>query len=103
MTPYFGEHVYGALDDYRNFSKKMIIEKILGITICTAKPAGLWRWLRRNRGDTPRGGVAVAVASDETNRRGINSWKRERLICWRDIVIGDYRQQEELLSYLMGD
>ena len=45
------------------------------------------------------GGVAVAVASDETNRRGINSWKRERLIrAGADIVIGDYRQQEELVS-----
>src|SRR5262249_1419680 len=25
LTPYFGEHVYGALDEYRNFSKKMVI------------------------------------------------------------------------------
>src|SRR5437660_12038030 len=29
LAPYFGEHVYGALDDYRNFSKKMVIERIL--------------------------------------------------------------------------
>src|SRR5687767_10279580 len=29
LTPYFGEHIYGALDDYWNFSKKMIIEQIL--------------------------------------------------------------------------
>src|SRR5262249_18005756 len=29
LTPYFGEHVYGALDDYRSFSKKMIIDRIL--------------------------------------------------------------------------
>ena len=29
LRPYFGEHIYGALDDYRNFSKKMIIERIL--------------------------------------------------------------------------
>src|SRR5262249_19684620 len=26
---FFGEHIYGALDDYQNFSKKMIIERIL--------------------------------------------------------------------------
>ena len=26
---YFGEHIYGALDDYQNFSKQMIIERIL--------------------------------------------------------------------------
>src|SRR5437763_8958137 len=29
LAPYFGEHIYAALDDYRNFSKKMIIDKIL--------------------------------------------------------------------------
>src|SRR5439155_12835994 len=29
LAKYFGEHVYGALDDYRNFSKQMIIDRIL--------------------------------------------------------------------------
>src|SRR6516162_3661118 len=29
LAPFFGEHIYGALDDYRNFSKKMVIERIL--------------------------------------------------------------------------
>ena len=29
LTAYFGEHVYGALDDYKNFSKQMVIERIL--------------------------------------------------------------------------
>src|SRR5581483_8576769 len=29
VAPYFGEHIYGALDDYRSFSKKMIIDRIL--------------------------------------------------------------------------
>src|SRR5207253_10722600 len=29
LAPYFGTHVYGALDDYQNFSKQMVIERIL--------------------------------------------------------------------------
>src|SRR5262245_31268486 len=29
VEQYFGEHIYGALDDYRNFSKQMIVERIL--------------------------------------------------------------------------
>ncbi|MGC9329154.1 MAG: HAD family hydrolase, partial [Candidatus Hinthialibacter sp.] len=29
VADYFGDHIYGALDDYKNFSKKMIIQKIL--------------------------------------------------------------------------
>src|SRR5579884_2757257 len=29
LTPYFGEHVYGALDAYQNFTKQMIIDRLL--------------------------------------------------------------------------
>jgi hypothetical protein len=48
------------------------------------------------------GGVAVAVASDEVNRRGIHAWKRDRLVrAGADIVIPEYRRHERLLAYLM--
>ena len=29
VSRYFGDHIYGAQDDYRQFSKKMVIERIL--------------------------------------------------------------------------
>jgi len=29
LTRFFGKHIYGALDDYKQFSKKMVIERIL--------------------------------------------------------------------------
>src|SRR5205823_794699 len=29
LATYFGPHIYGALDDYQNFSKKMVIERII--------------------------------------------------------------------------
>ncbi len=49
------------------------------------------------------GGVAVAVASDEVNRRGIDAWKRDRLVrAGADLVIGDYRCREELLRMLFS-
>src|SRR5438876_98161 len=28
LTPFFGAHIYGALDNYKQFSKKMVIERI---------------------------------------------------------------------------
>ena len=47
------------------------------------------------------GGVAVAVASDEVNRRGVNAWKRDRLVrAGADIVIPEYRRAGRLLDYL---
>src|SRR5262249_44505433 len=29
LSHYFGQHIYGALDDYQNFSKKMVVERIV--------------------------------------------------------------------------
>ena len=41
------------------------------------------------------------MASDEETRHGVNAWKRGRLIrAGADIIIGDYRQQDELLALL---
>jgi hypothetical protein len=47
------------------------------------------------------GGVAVAVASDEARRQGINPWKRDRLArAGADLVIPDYRHHARLLDLL---
>ena len=91
-----------ALDDYRSFSKAMIIERII-----KDMNVGAHQLLAFGDGfveieETRRaGGVAVGVASDEEARQGINAWKRERLIrAGADIIVGDYRQQDELLAVL---
>jgi hypothetical protein len=43
------------------------------------------------------------VASDEANRRGVNEWKRNRLVqAGADLVIPDYRQAVRLLEYLFA-
>ncbi len=48
------------------------------------------------------GGVAVAVASDEANRRGVHAWKRDRLMrAGADIVIPEYRRHEQRRTYLL--
>ena len=50
------------------------------------------------------GGVAVAVASDEVKRQGINAWKRNRLIeAGADIVIPEYRKQDQLMRFLFAE
>jgi phosphoglycolate phosphatase-like HAD superfamily hydrolase len=105
LTDYFGEHVYGALDDYANFSKRMVIERIL-------REHGLGGGELLGFGDgfveieevRRVGGVAVAVASDEVARRGVNAWKRDRLVrAGADVVIPEYRRHERLLSFLMAE
>jgi phosphoglycolate phosphatase len=47
------------------------------------------------------GGVAIGVASEEETRQGVNAWKRNRLLrAGADVIIGDYRRQDELLEIL---
>ncbi len=103
VAGYFGERIYGALDDYRNFSKQMIIERIL-------REHGLRGEELLAFGDgfveieevKKVGGVAVAVASDEARRRGVHAWKRQRLVqAGADVVIPEYRKHEILLEYLL--
>jgi phosphoglycolate phosphatase len=104
LTAYFGEHVYGALDLYKNFSKKMIIERILQENNLRGEQLlGFGDGFVEIEEIKRVGGVAVAVASDEVNRRGINAWKRQRLIqAGADIVIPEYRRHERLLQYLFA-
>ena len=50
------------------------------------------------------GGVAVAVASDEVNRRGVHAWKRDRLVrAGADVVIPEYRGHQRLLRFLFAE
>ena len=45
--------------------------------------------------------LAVAVASNEVERQGINAWKRKRLIqAGADLIIGDYRAVDPLLNLI---
>jgi phosphoglycolate phosphatase len=105
LTPYFGEHIYGALDDHRNFSKKMIIDKILADNgLHGEELLGFGDGFVEIEEVKRAGGVAVAVASDEAARRGVNAWKRDRLVrAGADVVIPEYRQHERLLRYLFAE
>jgi phosphoglycolate phosphatase-like HAD superfamily hydrolase len=103
VAEYFGEHIYGALDDYQRFSKQMVIERILRENNMHGKELlGFGDGYVEIEEIKRAGGVAVAVASDEVKRRGVHAWKRERLVrAGADIVIPEYRRQQRLLDYLL--
>jgi phosphoglycolate phosphatase-like HAD superfamily hydrolase len=105
LTPYFGEHIYGALDDYRQFSKQKVIERLLRENrLHGSELLGFGDGFVEIEEVKRVGGVAVAVASDEVKRAGINAWKRTRLIrAGADVVIGEYRFQERLLAWLFDE
>jgi phosphoglycolate phosphatase-like HAD superfamily hydrolase len=102
LADYFGPHVYGAQDDYRNFSKQMIIDRILQDNQLHGRQLlGFGDGFVEIEEVRRVGGVAVAVASDEVNRKGVNAWKRNRLVeAGADLVIPDYRAHQPLLEWL---
>ena len=105
LSPYFEDRIFGALDRHEDFSKEMVIQDIL-------KTQGIEGRSLLGFGDgyveieniKAVGGIAVGVASDETNREGLNAWKRDRLIgVGADFIIPDYREQDLLVSFLFGE
>ncbi len=102
VAKYFGDRIYGALDNYWERSKAKIIKQILEennlhgnslvvfgdgfVEIENAKAVG---------------GIAVGVASDEEKRKGMNEWKRERLVrAGADIIIPDFTNVPSLTAFL---
>jgi len=102
LNRYFGERVYGALDDYKKFSKQMIIRQMLEETGVRGEAIlGFGDGFVEIEEVRRVGGTAIGVASNEETRSGVNDWKRQRLIrAGADIIIGDYRAQDELLTIL---
>ena len=103
LAPYFGGRVYGAIDDFKRFSKQMVIERILRENHVEGEALlAFGDGYVEIENVKAAGGVAVAVASDEAGRSGRpDAWKRDRLIgVGADVVIPDFGESEALVGYL---
>ncbi|NOX55391.1 MAG: HAD hydrolase-like protein [Planctomycetes bacterium] len=103
LDAYFGEHIYGAVDDYKRFSKQMVIEHILQANRVSGDLLiGFGDGYVEIDNVKSAGGTAVAVASDEAHRSGRpDPWKRDRLIgIGADIVIPDFQEFDRLVNYI---
>jgi len=104
LTRFFGPRIYGAVDDYRTYSKAMVIERILRENaIDGAYLLGFGDGYVEIENIKSVGGAAIGVASDEANRSGTpDPWKRTRLLgIGADIIIPDFRESRALLGYLL--
>lgn len=105
VAGYFDGGVFGALDDYRSFSKKILIERIIRRAECAGE-----EFLAFGDGYVEIenvkavGGVAVGVATDEPECLRADEWKRQRLISvGADYIIPNYLCLEELTRYLFPE
>jgi phosphoglycolate phosphatase-like HAD superfamily hydrolase len=105
LTPFFGRHIYGAVDDYKQFSKKIVIERILRENrIPGEQLLSFGDGYVEIQNTKEVGGFAVAVASDEANNGSgrFDEWKLNRLLgVGADVVIPDFRDAAALLNRIL--
>jgi len=105
LTRYFKQHIYGAQEDYKSFSKKLVIERILRDNhIPGGQLLSFGDGYVEIENTKQVGGLAVAVASDEANNGSgrFDEWKRNRLLgVGADVVIPDFRDAEALLDCIL--
>jgi phosphoglycolate phosphatase-like HAD superfamily hydrolase len=106
VARYFAGRIYGALDDYQNFSKKIVIDRILRENAIPGRQllafGDGYVEIENAKG---AGGLAVAVASDEAHNGSgrMDPWKRQRLLgVGADVVIPDFRDAVPLLDRIFG-
>lgn len=105
LDKFFGDNIFGALDEHASqCSKELVIKRILkdknvsGENLLSFGDGFVEIELVKNVG-----GYAVAVATDEKNKRGVDKHKRERLLAaGAHTVVPDFENSNALIKHLFG-
>src|SRR5438105_1960557 len=99
---YFEGGVFGALDDYKSFSKKILIQQVIAKAECNGDQfLGFGDGYVEIENVKEVGGVAVGVATAEPECRVVDLWKRDRLVgVGADFIIPNFLSRGELLGAL---
>ena len=102
LDGYFEDRIYGALDDYKKFSKAMVIQRIIEQTSVPGEAiVGFGDGYVEIEEVKKVGGLAIGVACDEFTREGVDPWKQQRLIeAGADRIVADYRDLADVLKPL---
>jgi phosphoglycolate phosphatase-like HAD superfamily hydrolase len=104
VSRFFGDEIYGAMDDTAAYTKKRIIQRILDdhdlrggeLMVVGDGPVEIREAARR-------GALTLGVAADEDRRQGLDPRKRRRLIdAGADLIVTDFRHDEALIAWLVG-
>jgi phosphoglycolate phosphatase-like HAD superfamily hydrolase len=102
LTRYFDGGVFGAIDDYRRFSKGILIRRIIGeMEFTGAQFLGFGDGYVEIEEVKNVGGTAVGLATAEPECRAVDEWKRQRLIgVGADFIAPNYLELDEMLGAL---
>lgn len=103
LDKYFGENIYGALDEHATAcTKELVIKRLLDEN-------GLDGSELLSFGDgfveielvSRLGGYPIAVATDEARKFGIDTWKRDRLVgAGAGAVIPDFEEAQKIVDFI---
>jgi phosphoglycolate phosphatase-like HAD superfamily hydrolase len=104
IARYFDGGVYGALDDYKSFSKRILVQRILALPgVGGGQLLGFGDGYVEIEEVRRVGGITVGVATDEPECLRVDEWKRQRLIgVGADYIIPNYLHHETLIETLFG-
>ena len=102
VARYFDGGVYGALDDYKSFSKKILIQRLIASSEFNGDQfLGFGDGYVEIENVKEVGGVTVGVATAEPECLHVDEWKRKRLSgVGADFIIPNYLCHDELLGAL---
>jgi phosphoglycolate phosphatase-like HAD superfamily hydrolase len=104
LTKYFDGGVFGALDDYKSFSKAILIQRIINSAEAKGEEfLGFGDGYVEIENVKQVGGVAVGIASDEPECRVVDTWKRDRLAgVGADYIVPNFLCHRELMDILFA-
>lgn len=105
LTRYFDGGVYGALDDYKSFSKAILIKQLIeNAGFAGEEFLGFGDGYVEIENVKQVGGVTVGVATDEPDCLKVDDWKRNRLAgVGADYIIPNFLCHGELFKLLFPE
>lgn len=105
VAKYFDGGVYGALDDYKSFSKRILIQQLIASAAVRGPEfLGFGDGYVEIENVKEVDGVAVGVATAEPECLVVDEWKRKRLAgVGADFIVPNYLGHQELIGTLFGN
>jgi phosphoglycolate phosphatase len=102
VARYFNGGVYGAQDDLKSFSKKLLVQRIVSNTgVAGGEIIGFGDGYVEIEEVKAVGGTTVGVATTEPECQIVDDWKRKRLIgVGADYIVPNFLCHNELTSVL---
>ena len=105
LSEFFDGGIYGAQDDYKTFSKALVIERLIKTNnLDGADLVGFGDGYVEIENVKAVGGFAVGVATNEAAPgQGVDEWKRRRLLdAGADAIAPDFSDPVRLFEFVVG-